>query len=456
MNNRNCIILAAGEGRRMVSSKPKVLMEVLFVPMLGWVLDSVREAGIDDGDVGVIIGNGAEMVTDFLSHRGEDYRTFIQKERRGTAHAVGMAGEMLKDSGDVLVLCGDAPFMNAATINAAYELHKSEDNDVTVITAEISDPANYGRIRRDASGKLIAIVERKDCSGEELAIKEVNSGAYWFKKQKLSAVLSQINNKNAGGEYYLTDAVEKLRPKAAAFRASSPLIILGANNRRELRHINDKMSELINNHHYDKGVDIIGHNVIIGRDVSIGQDTVLMPNTIIRGNTTIGKGCVIGPNTQIDSCGIGDGCVLNNVQAADSVLGKNIKAGPFVNIRPGSVLADGIKIGDFVEVKNSRIGERTSIAHLTYIGDAVVGERVNFGCGCVTANYDGKDKYRTEIGDNAFIGCNTNLIAPVRIGAGAMTAAGSTVTDDVPDGALAIERGKLTIKSDWARRKINN
>ncbi|MCL2696591.1 MAG: bifunctional UDP-N-acetylglucosamine diphosphorylase/glucosamine-1-phosphate N-acetyltransferase GlmU [Oscillospiraceae bacterium] len=461
MNKRCCIILAAGDGKRMNSANPKVLMPVLFEPMLGWVLDSVKEAGIDDENVGVITGSSADKVAEYLAARGK-YRTFLQSERKGTGHAVMQAESMLCDScgdggccSDVLVLCGDAPFMDSGTINAAYELHRQQDSDVTVITANVSPAGNYGRIKRDKNTNLLwSIVEMKDCTPDELAITEVNSGAYWFKCERLLWALPQLRDNNKSGEFYLTDTVELLAKNASTYMADDSIIVLGANDRRQLRALNDMMTEVINSRHYSEGVDIIGHNVIIGKDVKIGRDTLLMPNTIIRGKTTIGSGCVIGPNTQISECEIGDNVNFNCVQAFKSKIGDNVKAGPYVHIRPGTTLHKNVKIGDFVEVKNSVIGEGTALAHLTYIGDSEVGKNVNFGCGTVTANYDGLEKHKTIIGDNAFIGCNTNLIAPVEVGENATTAAGSTISKDVPAGALAIERGQLNVKEDWYKNKL--
>jgi bifunctional UDP-N-acetylglucosamine pyrophosphorylase/glucosamine-1-phosphate N-acetyltransferase len=455
MNKRCCVILAAGDGKRMNSANPKVLMPVLFEPMLGWVLDSVREAGIEDERVGIITGSNADLVAQFLEAKGK-YRTFLQSERKGTGHAVMQAESMLSElCGDVLVLCGDAPFMDAGTINAAYELHKKQDSDVTVITANVDPAGNYGRIKRDRSTNLLdSIVEMRDCTPDELGITEVNSGAYWFKTERLMWALPQLSDNNKSGEYYLTDTVELLRKNASTYMASDSIIVLGANDRKQLRVLNDIMTEVINDRHYTAGVDIIGHNVIIGKDVKIGRDTLLMPNTIIRGNTIIGSGCVIGPNAQINNCGIGDNVTLNCVQAFDSVIHDNVKAGPYVHIRPGTTLHKNVKIGDFVEIKNSEIGEGTSLSHLTYVGDSDVGRNVNFGCGTVTANYDGLEKHRTIIRDNAFIGCNTNLIAPIEVGENATTAAGSTVTENVPSGALVIERGQIKIKEDWEKNKL--
>lgn len=456
MDKKSCIILAAGDGKRMNSAKPKVLMEVLFQPMLAWVLDSVREAGIENKNVGVIIGSNAEQVVEFLNKYGDGYRTFLQTERKGTGHAVFQAESMLKEiGGDVLVLCGDAPFMNAETINAAYELHKKQNSDVTVITAYVEPAGNYGRIKRDKNSALLAgIVEMKDCSPEELLITEVNSGAYWFKAEKLLEALPQLQNDNNSGEFYLTDTVQLLKANASTYMANDSIIVQGANDRKQLRELNDKMTHKINDRHYTAGVDIIGHNVIIGKDVKIARDTLLMPNTIIKGNTVIGSGCVIGPDTQIDNCIIGENVTLNCVKAFDSIIENDVKAGPFVHIRPGTKLNKGVKIGDFVEIKNSVIGENTALAHLTYIGDSDVGSGVNFGCGCVTANYDGIKKFRTKIGNNAFIGCNTNLIAPVEVGDNATTAAGSTITENVPAGALAIERAQINIKENWYKNGL--
>jgi bifunctional UDP-N-acetylglucosamine pyrophosphorylase/glucosamine-1-phosphate N-acetyltransferase len=457
MNKRCCVILAAGDGKRMNSANPKVLMPVLFEPMLGWVLDSVKEAGIEDGNVGVITGSSADKVAEYLEARGNgSYRTFLQTERKGTGHAVMQAETMLSElCGDVLVLCGDAPFMDSGTINAAYDLHKKQNSDVTVITANVNPAGNYGRIKRDKNTNLLSsIVEMKDCTPEELTITEVNSGAYWFKTERLMWALPQLGDNNKSGEFYLTDTVELLAGNASTYMADDSIIVLGANDRKQLRALNDMMTEKINSNHYIAGVDIIGHNVIIGKDVKIGRDTLLMPNTIIRGDTVIGSGCVIGPNAQINNCKISDNVTLNCVQAFDSVIHDNVKAGPYVHIRPGTTLHKNVKIGDFVEIKNSEVGEGTALAHLTYIGDSDVGKNVNFGCGTVTANFDGLEKHRTIIGDNAFIGCNTNLIAPVEVGENATTAAGSTIVKNVPPSALVIERGEVNVKENWYKNEL--
>lgn len=453
------IILAAGDGKRMKSALPKVMCRVIEKPMLGWVIDSLYEAGFKSENIGAVIGNGADIVKEYLGERGVE-KTFLQTERKGTGHAVMQAEKMLDECENVLILCGDAPFMDSVTIKNALKLHRESESSVTAVTAEIENPFGYGRILRDEKGALIGIREQKDCSDEEKRIKEINSGVYWFRTADLKAALNEIKPSNAAGEYYLTDTVEIIRGKGgkvSAFLSENSDIVLGANSRSDLLRLNASARSKIIEKHLDNGVEFIcTDGIIIGTDVIIGQDTVILPNTIIRGSTVIGSGSVIGPNSVIEDCKIGDNVTLNNVQAFGSEIGGNVKAGPFVHLRPGTVLHEGVKIGDFVEVKNSEIGVKTCIAHLTYIGDSDVGKDVNFGCGCVTANYDGINKFRTVIGDHAFIGCNTNLIAPVEIGENATTAAGSTITRNVPPDSLAVERGDTKIIESWeknSRRK---
>lgn len=446
------IILAAGDGTRMKSSRPKVMCEVLETPMIGWVIDSLSEAGFASGDIGVITGNGAEIVEKYLGERNVS-KTFRQNERKGTGHAVMQAESMLGEYDNVLVLCGDAPFMDADTIKSTLNAHEESGKSVTVVTASLVNPTGYGRILRDNNRKLLGIREQKDCSEEEKKITEINSGVYWFKASALKDALGKLKPNNAAGEYYLTDTIEIIRDNgglAEAFCAENSDIVLGANSRKDLLNLNTIARNRIIEKHLDNGVEFIATDgIIIGKDVVIGRDTKILPNTILRGNTVIGENCEIGPNSLIENCTLGNNVTLDNVHAYDSKLSDNVKAGPFVHLRPGTVLHDGVKIGDFVEVKNSEVGTMTCIAHLTYVGDSDVGKDVNFGCGCVTANYDGLNKFRTVIGDHAFIGCNTNLIAPVEIGANATTAAGSTITRDVPPDSLVIERGQPRTIENW-------
>lgn len=444
-----CIILAGGAGKRMKSERPKVLCEVLKKPMLGWVMDTAEKFGFDE--TAVITGYKKECTEEFVNKRGGIVYTYFQPEQKGTGDAVKQAAEFIEAAEYICVLNGDAPFVDEETLKKSLELHKSAKSAVTVITAEIADPTGYGRIIRDGSGRFTTIREQKDCSPEEAKICEVNSGAYWFNAKALLGALPRLTDSNASGEFYLTDCVE-LIGGAQAYKSENSDIVLGANTRRGLLELNEKARLRVIERLLDEGVSFISTDgVIIGADAKIGCDTTVLPNTMILGKTVIGKGCEIGANSHIEDCTVGNNVILNNVQAYSSTVEDNVKIGPFTQLRPGTVIRKGVKIGDFVEVKNSDIGENTSIAHLTYIGDSDVGRGVNFGCGCVTANYDGVNKFRTEIGSYAFIGCNTNLIAPVKIGENATTAAGSTISKEVPPNSLALERSQTRIIENWEK-----
>ena len=422
----SCIILAGGAGKRMKSERPKVLAEVLCKPMLGWVLDSAEKFGFDE--VSVVTGFGAELTAGYVKSRGGKVTICHQAQQKGTGDAVKSAEEVIRRCDAVCVLNGDAPFIDADTLRASLELHNSTGSEVTVITAEIDEPQGYGRIIR-RNGDFSAIREQKDCSPEEAGICEVNSGAYWFSAQKLLETLPKLSTNNAAGEYYLTDCVEMME-RRTAYKSANPDIVLGANTRGALLELNQlarlrKLSRLM-----DEGVSFITlDGIIIGTDVKIGCDTTILPTTTILGQ-------------------------LNNVQAYDSTVENSVKIGPFAQLRPGTTIREGVKIGDFVEIKNSDIGVNTAVAHLTYVGDSDVGRGVNFGCGCVTANYDGINKFRTKIGDHAFIGCNTNLIAPVEVGDNATTAAGSTITKNVPANSLAVERGQVRVIENWGKNAL--
>lgn len=443
-----CIILAGGAGKRMKSERPKVLAEVLCKPMLGWVLDAAEKFGFDK--TAVVTGYKAELTEEYIRSRGGDILTFLQKEQKGTGDAAKCAAEVIDSTDCVCVLNGDAPFIDEATLRASLKQHIDSGAEVTVITAEIADPTGYGRIIRE-NGGFKAIREQKDCSPEEVKISEVNSGAYWFSSKKLAEALPKLSTDNAAGEYYLTDCVE-LMEKRGAFISENPAIVLGANTRKALYELNTAARQMVIERHMENGVSFVSlDGIIIGTEVKIGCDTTIMPNTVILGATQIGSGCMIGANCHLENVKIGDNVTLDNVQAYDSTVEENVKIGPFAQLRPGTVIRRGVKIGNFVEIKNSDIGENTCAAHLTYVGDSEVGRGVNFGCGSITANYDGINKYRTKIGNHAFIGSNTNLIAPVEIGDNATTAAGSTVTKNVPENALFVERGTTRVKENWEK-----
>lgn len=450
---RFAVILAAGDGKRMGSDRPKVLCEVLFKPMLRWVEDACHAAGIDE--LYIIAGDQQDLLEQAVS---PGCRFFRQPERRGTGHAVMMASEAFAQGGDLLVLNGDAPFVSPQAINAAYAEHLSQGCAVTLMTAKLEDPSGYGRILRGEDGRVLAIVEQKDATPEQLQIKEVNPGAYWFRTEFLRDALPRLTCQNAQGEYYLTDTVglasaDGLRVGGCA--ALDPDTALGANDRRALQQLNECARRRIIQQHLDNGVDIpFSDGIVIGPEVEIAHDAVILPGTILRGKTRIGAHAVIGPNSYLVDSQVGEGSRINASYLTDSTVGKDSSVGPFSQLRPNSHLGDGVKLGDFVEIKNSTVGDKTSVAHLTYIGDSDVGAYCNFGCGVVTANYDGNQKYRTTIGDRAFIGCNTNLVPPVTVGEGAYTAAGTTIDEDVPAGALAIGRVHQQIKEGWSDEKI--
>ena len=448
------VILAGGQGKRMKAPIPKPMFQVLGEPMLEWVLGACEEAELTR--ICVVTGYESEQIKTYLGDRCE---TAYQAERLGTGHAVMQALDFLNadTDGNTIVLCGDAPFIDAGTIRDSLERHIAEKNAVTVITASVDDPTGYGRILRTDSG-IAGIVEHKDADDEQRKITEINSGCYWFRTPDLIGLLGGIQNNNAQNEYYLTDTVRialERGLRAGAFCSANPDVVLGANDRKGLLALNTAARNAVLNSHMENGVGFVcTDGIIIERSVKIGTGTEILPNTILRGNTVIGENCVIGPNCVIGNTVIGDNVVLNTVQAYDSEIESGVKMGPFVHIRPNSHICSGAAIGDFVEIKNSVIGEQTAIAHLAYIGDSDVGRHVNIGCGCVTVNFDGIKKSRCEIGDHAFVGCNTNLIAPVRLGKDCYTAAGATVTTDVPDYALAIDRGTLHIKEGYTLKKF--
>lgn len=450
------IILAGGQGKRMKADMPKPLFKVLGEPMLEWVISACENSGMSD--ICVVKGFMGGMIDEYLNGR---YPTVLQADRLGTGHAVMQAVPFLeKDtSGNTLVLCGDAPFIDPNTIKKALEVHESQKNAVTVITAELDQPKGYGRIIRSEKG-ISGIVEEKDADEEQKAVREVNSGAYWFRTADLIELLDKLDCSNAQKEYYLTDTVSiaiSEGKNAGAYSSPNADIIKGANDRKDLLALNTYARMAVIEKHLENGVEFTClDGITIERDVKIGAGSEILSGTILRKGTVIGENCIIGPNTILENCKIGCNVKLNNVQAYDSTVDDGVKIGPWVHLRPNSHIKSGVKIGDFVEIKNSTIGENTAVAHLTYVGDSDVGKKVNFGCGTVTVNYDGIVKNRCVIGDNCFIGCNTNLVAPVTLGKGVYTAAGTTVIKDIPDYALAIDRGVLKIKEGYSLRKLKS
>ena len=442
------IILAAGKGTRMRSKLPKVLHKVGGKAMLQHVVDAAKGAG-SEREV-VVIGSGAQLVEQTIS--GVEF--VMQEEQLGTGHAVLSAKKNFeKSTGTVLILCGDTPLLTSELLKKFTAAHEDSKCAATVLTAKMPDATGYGRIIRDLDGSLEKIVEEKDANEFEKKINEVNAGVYCFDVQKLFSALEKIGNNNSQGEYYLPDALTILKDageKIGAFRANYADETLGINSRVQLAAADKIFRMKKNNELMEAGVTIIDPNTtFIDYDVKIGQDTIIYPNTYIEGNTTIGEDCAIGPNIRFTDMKVGNKVTAQFSYCHEAEICDGVTLGPYVHLRPGTTIGENVKIGNFVEVKNSNIGEGSKLPHLQYIGDTDMGSGVNVGCGTVTCNYDGKQKFRTTIGDNAFIGCNTNLVAPVNVKEGAYIAAGSTITKDVPKDNLAIARARQTNIEVW-------
>ena len=446
------LILAAGQGKRIKSDLPKVLHKVCGKEMVNHVIDTLRKGNVED--INVIIGKGAELVKENTKSRNVSYS--LQEEQLGTGHAVKCAIDFLKNKkGTVAVFNGDSPLIQEETIKELFKAHKESGNSATILTSILDDASGYGRIIRNEN-EVLKIVEHKDCNEEELKVKEINSGMYCFEIESLVECLDNLSNDNSQGEYYLTDVIGMMKEKNQKVGA---LVInheetLGVNSRVQLAEVEAILRKRINNKHLENGVTIIDPNTTyIGIDVEIDQDTIIYPGNVLEGNTVIGKNCMLYPNSRINNSVIGEDVEIQSSVILESEIGNNTTVGPFAYIRPQSVIGKNVRIGDFVEIKKSTIGNNTKVSHLTYVGDAEVGEGCNFGCGTVTVNYDGKNKNKTIIGNNSFIGCNTNLISPVKVEDNTYIAAGSTITDDVKSGELAVARAKQRNIAGWVDKR---
>jgi len=450
------IILAAGEGKRMKSNTPKVLHRVCGKEMINHVIDNIRKSGVEE--VSVVIGKGADKVRKGTESRNIFYS--VQEEQLGTGHAVMCAEEFLKGKkGSVAIFVGDGPLITEETVTKLTKYHEEQKCSATILTSIMSNPLKYGRIIRNTQGEVEKIVEFKDCNEEEVKVNEINSGMYCFDIDTLLNTLGKLNNNNNQGEYYLTDVIEILKSEGKKVGAIAVDVeeITAVNSKEELSVANDIMRSRINREHMDNGVIIMDpRNTYIECDVIIGQDTVIYPGNVIEGTTVVGKNCVLYSNNRITNGIIGDDVTVENSVVLDSKIGDNTTVGPFAYIRPETTIGNNARIGDFVEIKKSSIGDGTKVSHLTYIGDAEVGEKCNFGCGTVVVNYDGKAKYKTTIGNNVFIGCNTNLVSPVEVEDNTYIAAGSTITEKVPEGSLAIARARQINKENWVYDKNKN
>ena len=443
----SAIILAAGSGTRMKSAKPKVAHELLGRPLVRWVVDAAREAGV--GTVISVLGHGIDVVRPLVEH---DTQVVVQQQRNGTADAVNSAREACEGmTGSLLVLSGDCPLIRPETIAGLARAREEADAAVAVLTMEAENPFGYGRIIRDAQGQVECIVEQKDCTPEQAAVTECNSGFYCFDAQYLFDALNRVSNENAQGEFYLTDVIGIARAdgrSVVALCAEDPEECLGINTRLQLSVAAKVMQRRMNTAFMLAGVTMLDPETVwIGPGVTIEQDVELLPQTMLMGKTSVASGSVIGPNTRLTDTVVGHDCVLDETVAVEAVIEDGCHCGPRAYLRPQTRLCEGAKAGTHVEIKKSTIGKGSKVPHLSYIGDTTMGDGVNIGAGSITCNYDGQNKWPTVIGDNTFIGSDTMMVAPVTIGDDALVGAGSVITADVPDGALALGRARQIIKT---------
>ena len=457
MDDFAVIILAAGMGTRMKSDTPKVLHKVFDKTMLEYTIEASVEAGASK--IIIVTGYKEDMVrASVMASRiyNNTTRKIVfahQSEQLGTGHAVKMAVPYL-DKKHTVVLCGDTPLITHQTLSALMNSQINTRSHFTLVSAVVEDPTGYGRIIR-RGGQLQKIVEQKDATPKEAAICEINSGLYCFDTKALLLALDKLTNNNANEEYYLTDTLEimlDMHYRTSAIISEDKDDLYGINNKYQLSQATALMQSRINKALMLDGVTMIDpRTTYISKDAVIGLDTTIYPNVYIEGACVIGKGVTLYSETTLKDAIVGDHTTVQNSVVIESRIGQHTTIGPYAYLRPGSDIGDHCRIGDFVEVKNSRIGNGSKASHLSYIGDAQVGENVNLGCGIVTVNYDGKNKHTTTIEDNAFIGCNTNLIAPVTVSKNAYVAAGTTVTENVPSEALAIGRSRQENKLKWRR-----
>lgn len=450
-----CVVLAAGQGKRMNSSVPKVIHGLCGKPMLLYVMETIEK--LRPGKKVVVVGKHHDEIKEAVVMPG--ISCVIQEEQKGTGDALLKAAKAIGKTGNtLLVLNGDMPLITVNTLKKFLVFHRKNRHLLSVLSFVAGDPSAYGRIIRNASGEALRIIEDKDASPLHKAIKEVNSGVYAINPKCLN-LLTRLKSNKKKGEYYLTDILdiavrEGLSAGVYCTRADNEEL-MGINNRHELLKAREIMRHRIIDDLISKGVSFVNpSSVNIHRDVRIGRDTIIYPNVSIEGETRIGRECTIYPNVRItDSIINNNAIIMDSSVIENSVVSRYAQVGPFAHIRPGSVIGPRVKIGNFVEVKKSSIGDRTKASHLSYIGDSVVGKDVNIGAGTITCNYDGKEKHKTVIEDGVFIGSDSQLVAPVCIGRGAYIGAGSTITKDVPSMSLATSRTKQHNIEGWALKR---
>ncbi|MDT2831757.1 bifunctional UDP-N-acetylglucosamine diphosphorylase/glucosamine-1-phosphate N-acetyltransferase GlmU [Vagococcus carniphilus] len=456
MENRYAIILAAGKGSRMKSSLYKVLHPVAGKPMVEHVIEQVEAINVDE--IVTIVGFGAEMVKD---HLGERSKYALQTEQLGTGHAVLATADLLKDKkGTTLVICGDTPLLTSDTLDKLVKHHEETNAKATILSAIARDASGYGRIVRNDNNLVEKIVEHKDASEAELLINEFNTGTYCFDNEFLFEALTKVGNDNAQGEYYLPDVISILKEQGeivTAFVMDSEDESMGVNDRVALAKASQLMNARINEAHMKNGVTFVDpSNTYIESDVVIGHNTLIEPGVVLRGKTVIGDNCYISANSDIKDSVLGNHVKVHSSNIKESTIRDGADVGPYAHIRPNSDIHENAHIGNFVEIKKATIGKESKVGHLTYVGDATLGKDINVGCGTVFVNYDGKNKFHTTIGDHSFIGSGTNLVGPVTLGRNSATAAGSTITEDVPEDALGIARGRQSNLEGYAKKMPYN
>lgn len=451
------IILAAGEGTRMKSKKSKVLHDICGKPMLDYIVEASKKAEVEKNIV--IVGHSGEEVREYFSEEAMIFKTqpIGEDAPYGTGFAVMQAVDEIDDNSTVVILSGDTPLIRDKTINDLINYHNEKDFHGTVLTALLENPKGYGRIVRGKHGKLRRIVEEKDALGEEKKINEINSGVYCFNGKLLKYALNKISSDNAQNEYYITDVIGILNDEGynvGAYAIGDSSEISGVNSRVELAFCEKVMRKRINEFHMENGVTMIDpENTYIESNVKIDMDTVVYPGVVLEGSTEIGSDCIIRQDSRIVNSIIKDNVEIESSLIEDSFVDNGTNIGPFAHLRPNSKLGKNIRIGNYVEVKNATIKDNTKAGHLSYIGDADVGENVNIGCGVVFVNYNGREKFRTNIGDNSFIGSGSNLVAPLNVENWAYIAAGSTITKTVGEGNLSIARSFQVDKKGWVEKK---
>lgn len=443
------VVLAAGKGTRMKSKLYKVLHKVCGKTMVEHVVDAAQ--GVNPAEIVTIVGTGAGDVEKVLADKS---KFAFQEKQLGTGDAVMTAREELGDKdGATLVVTGDTPLFTTATFNELFKYHAEKGNAATVLTAEAPNPFGYGRIIRDDQGNVLRIVEQKDGKPEELKVKEINTGVFCFDNKKLFEALKHVNNDNAQGEYYLTDVLEILRnsgESVGAYKMPDFSESLGVNDRIALAQATKTMQRRINEQHMRDGVSFIDPDTAyIDADVKIGNDTVIEGNVVIKGNTEIGSDCYITSGSRIVDSKIGNNVTVTSSTVEEAEMDDNTDIGPNSHLRPKAIIRKGAHIGNFVEIKKAEIGENTKVGHLTYVGDATLGKDINIGCGTIFSNYDGVKKFHTNVGDHAFIGAGSTLIAPINVADHAFIAADTTVTKDVNKYDMAIGRGRQVNKPDY-------